>query len=161
MRCKHRNLYPVVLFLAGLLSSCATAGRLEYGKVTYRLNCWDIKQEEDGRYCLWAWRNDAGMFDFLGDSPAGVQILLPEGVTPGTACTVADDCFLWVRGQWYLVGALINILWVPVESGLITVSRWDTESGMFSIEFSGSTLEGPLYGSIKVGQRSRCEDHIR
>jgi hypothetical protein len=141
----------ILLFLlltTVLLPGCST-GHLKFAGKNHALNKSEIRKEEDGQYRVWVWRYEKNsLLDIIGSSPAGIQMLLPEGLKAGTTCDVRRECKLWVRELWYFFGDLAGSLWVSADSGTITISEWDPENQTVAGRFEARTKKGPVSGTF-------------
>jgi len=140
----------VLLLAVGHISGCASSGRLKYADKTYELNRSTFEKEEDGGYRIWAWRYEAGLLEWIGGSPAGIQMWLPDTTASGGTYEVGNDCGFWVRGPWSLVGAWSGTMWLRGESGTIRVETWNPDGKTVEGTFEAETQEGPVSGVLRV-----------
>lgn len=140
----------ILLLTIGQISGCASSGHLSYRGETYALNRSTFEKEEDGGYRIWAWCYEAGLLDYFGESPAGIQIWLPDDTASDGIYEVGRDCRLWVRGFWYLVGDLSGALWVEGESGTVCIHVWDPESKTLEGTFEAQMQEEAISGTLRV-----------
>jgi hypothetical protein len=150
----------VALSLISALTACASAGHVKADDSTYRFNRSDIEREGD-HYRLWVWSYRGGLLRYFGSSPIGLQVLLPADTREGDVLVPGDDCSLWIRRDWNLVGAAANTLWRPVSGGKIYVDSWDPEENLVQGRLSVPMESGFLRGEFVISNRSLSDNVIR
>ncbi len=150
----------VAVTCGALLAGCASAGRVELDDGTYRLNRSAI-EHEDKQFRLWVWRYRAGPFKYFGESPLGFQLLIPDDVEEGARLTVGENCSVWTRDDWNLVGAVAGTLWVPALSGYLLIDHWAPDFPNVTGRFEIATAHGPLSGTFVVSDRTLSNNVIR
>ena len=143
-----------------MLAGCATGGRMSMDEEVFRFNRSAIEQEEED-YRLWVWRSRGWPFRYFGESPIGLQLLVPGVVEPGTTLVIGEDCELWMRRDWSLVGAAANTLWAQVQAGSVSIDVWDPDAVKVSGRVEAKTTNGPLEGTFVVNRRTLSDNVIR
>jgi hypothetical protein len=144
-----RILASLVLGIVAV-SGCASSGRIKYEGKIFELNCSTFQKEEDGQYRIWAWRHEAGLLDIFGNSPAGIQMVLPATTEAGTIYDLETDCSLWIRGDWNFVSDLAETLWEETTSGTVHIQIWNPDRKIVEGTFEAQTPKGPVSGIFQV-----------
>ena len=145
---------------SALFLGCASAGRVQLAEEPYRFNRSAIEQEDD-HYRLWVWRYRAWPFGYFGESPIGLQMLIPASVEQGARLDIGQDCHVWIRADWNLVGAAANSLWADVQSGTLVINAWEPDNAYVRGQIDVMTTNGPLGGTFVVSKRTLSDNVIR